>query len=157
MHTRLKLRKSPGHATGQLLSMFAAALALIALLAGCSSSEPALTPAATISPDPEVNRIMAVSCYSCHTTEGSEEWISRMQPSHWFGHDPALEQLNFSQWGGYDSQKRSDAARQIAAAVNDGTMPPSGYLLFHSQARLSADQKAAITRWADALNAVPAH
>lgn len=101
--------------------------------------------------------MLAVSCYSCHTTEGSEEFIARLQPSRWFGHDPALEQLNFSQWDSFDAQRRADAARQIAAAVNDSTMPPSGYLMFHSEARLGAEQKAAITRWANALNAVPAH
>ncbi len=157
MRFKLQKRKRNRCTNRHVLITLAVALPVLLAAAGCSSSEPALTPAATISPDPEVNRIMAASCYSCHTTEGSEEWIAKMQPSRWFGHDPALEQLNFSQWGTYDSQKRSDAARQIAAAVSDDTMPPSGYLLFHSQARLSPDQKAAITRWADALNALPAH
>lgn len=157
MRLKLKTGKMNLCANRQVLIALAVALPMLVAMAGCSSSEPPLTPAATISPDPEVNRIMAGSCYSCHTTEGSEEWVAKMQPSRWFGHDPALEQLDFSQWGSYDSQKRSDTARQIAAAVNDDTMPPSGYLLFHSEARLSPDQKAAITRWADALNAVPAH
>jgi Haem-binding domain len=154
MRPGFKSRTCRGPVRGRLLPAIAIVMGL-SVVAGCSSSEPALTPTppAAISPDPEVDRILSASCYSCHTVEGSEELVARLQPSRWFGHDAALEQLNFSQWGTYDAQKRADTARQIAAAVNDGTMPPSGYLLFHSQARLSPEGKAAITRWADAVNA----
>lgn len=98
MRLKFEMGKMNLCANRQLLIALAVALPMLVAVVGCSSSEPPLTPAATISPDPEVNRIMAGSCYSCHTTEGSEEWVAKMQPSRWFGHDPALEQLNFSQW-----------------------------------------------------------
>src|SRR5580704_15473981 len=99
MRPGFKSRTCRGPVRGRLLPAIAIVMGL-SVVAGCSSSEPALTPTppAAISPDPEVDRILSASCYSCHTVEGSEELVARLQPSRWFGHDAALEQLNFSQW-----------------------------------------------------------
>ncbi len=123
---------------------------------GCSTNQANLAASPAVSSDPAVARILAASCYHCHSSEGANQWYAKLQPSRWFG-DPALEAVNFSDWATYDAQRRSDAIRQVAAAVDSGAMPPGGYLMFHPQARLDPEQKAAIARWAAAEGAAPAH
>jgi hypothetical protein len=133
---------------------FALVLVLAATF-GCSSrANPTVSPAVTT--DPAVGSILAGSCYDCHSDEGAGQWYAKLQPSRWFG-DPALDALNFSDWQTLDTERRKDTIRQIAAVVDDGTMPPHGYLLFHPQARPGPEQKAAIARWATAEGAIPAH
>jgi hypothetical protein len=139
-----------------LLPLLCLVGATVAAVSGCSSSQPNLTPPAAVTSDPGVGRILAESCYHCHSSEGAGEWYAKLQPSRWFG-NPGLDALNFSAWGTYDAQRRKDAIRQIAAVVHAGTMPPKGYLLFHPQARLSAEQKEAIARWAATEGALTAH
>ncbi len=138
-----------------LLSVLCLALASIAWAAACASTQTNMIPAIEVSPDPGINRILADSCYSCHSNE-AETWYARLQPSRWLGNS-ALEDLNFSDWQSYSAERRRDAIRQIASAVDSDAMPPSGYLLFHPHARLTAEQKAAIDRWAAADGAVAAH
>ncbi len=123
---------------------------------GCSTTQPEVTVRATVTSDPAVAHILAVSCYECHSNEGAGQWYAKLQPSRWFG-DRALESLNFSDWGTYDDQRRTDTIRQIASVVDSGTMPPAGYLLFHPGARLSPGQKRVIAKWAAAEGAVAAH
>ncbi len=132
-----------------------AALCLMLAGSGCSTRQ-SNPPAPAVAANPEVARILEVSCYHCHSDEGTAVWYAKLQPSRWFG-DSALAALNFSDWPGYDADRRSDAIRQVAAAVESGTMPPHGYLLFHPQARLNGAQKAAIQSWAAGKRARSAH
>jgi Haem-binding domain len=149
------MRKALLYRTNRYLGVIWLALSLLGA-AGCSTSAPNPATAHAVTADPEVGRILAVSCYDCHTTEGTSRWYAKLQPSRWFG-NPALEQLNFSQWRSCAAQRRMDAVREIAAAVNAGTMPPADYALFHPQARLSAGEREAVARWAARETALPAH
>jgi len=132
------------------------AIVLVVAAFGCSSIQPDVTAASAVASNPAVAQVLAVSCYNCHSNQATAQWYAKLQPSRWFG-NAALESLNFSDWGTYDAQHRKNAIRQIAAVVDSGTMPPSGYLLFHLGARLSPEQKAAIARWAAAEGVVAAH
>jgi hypothetical protein len=129
--------------------------AFAAASAACGSQNHLALP--DVAADPTANRVLADSCYHCHSSEEADLWYAKLRPSRWLGNNPAVEQLDFSQWNSYDAQRKEDAVRQIAAAVAAGTMPPRGYLLFHPQARLSAEQKDAIARWAAVAGAVPKH
>jgi hypothetical protein len=135
---------------------FCVAFVLVVGTFGCSSTQPNPTVPPAVTTDSAVGQILATSCYDCHSNEGADQWYAKLQPSRWFGNS-ALESLNFSDWGTYDTQHRADAIRQIAAVVDSGTMPPGGYLLFHPGARLSPEQKTAIAKWAAAQGAVAAH
>jgi hypothetical protein len=137
------------------LSVLCVALLAIAGVFACSSTQTTMTPAVEVSPDPAINRVLAQSCYSCHSNEALT-WYAKLQPSRWFGNS-ALEDLNFSDWQSYSAGRRKDAIRQIASAVDSDAMPPAGYLLFHQHARLDPEQKAAIDRWAAANGAAVAH
>jgi hypothetical protein len=135
---------------------------LVVLIAGCSSSQQAATPEATVpsptntvSNDSQVNTILEKSCYECHSTGGSAPWYAAVSPTY-LAANSARGVLNFSDWQTYDAQKKSDAQKSIGASVNGGSMPPGDYTALDHSARLSDDEKQALLKWAS-QPAIPAH
>ena len=132
------------------------------LIAGCSSSQQAATPAATVpsstdtvSNDSQVNAILQKSCYQCHSTGGTAPWYAAVSPTY-LAANSARGVLNFSDWQSYDAQKKSDALKSIEASVNSGSMPPGDYTGLDHSARLTDDEKQALVKWAS-QPAIPAH
>ncbi len=129
-------------------------VALVVLVAGCSSSQPDATPAAAapspanaISADSQVNTILEKSCYECHSTGGSAPWYAAVSPTY-LAANSARGVLNFSDWQTYDAQKKSDALKSIEASVNGGSMPPGDYTALDHSARLTDDEKMSLIKWA---------
>ena len=136
-------------------------VALVVLVAGCSSSQQTTTsettPASTnaVSNDSQVNTILQKSCYECHSTGGSAPWYAAVSPAY-LAANSARGVLNFSDWQNYDAQKKSDALKSIEASVNGGSMPPGDYTALDHSARLTDDEKQALLKWASPP-AMPAH
>jgi mono/diheme cytochrome c family protein len=151
----MRRSKRPLYEINFRLAVVWLALSLLTL-AGCSTTTPPLTPANTVSADPQLNQILATSCYGCHTGEGNSQWYAKLEPTQWFNGE-ALEELNFSDWHSYGALRRKALIGEIAAAVKSGSMPPAGYTLFHPDTRLSAEQKETIAQWAAQADAIPAH
>ena len=136
--------------------------ALAGLVVGCSSSEepsatssasPTVTSSSTaVSSDPNVNAILEKSCYGCHSTGGTVPWYAAVSPTH-LAASSARETLNFSEWQGYDAEKRAAEMKSIAQAVSGDSMPPGDYTALDHSARLSPDEKQALLNWASQLTA----
>ena len=102
---------------------------------------------------PEVKTVLKESCYDCHSHEVRWPWYSRVAPASWLvAHDveEAREHLNFSAWGTYDAKKRAKMIEDVWEEVEDGEMPLGKYLLLHSDARLTDQDRAILKRWATA-------
>jgi len=132
----------------------ASLVTLAILIVGCSSSQQAATPEATvpsstntISTDSQVNTILEKSCYQCHSTGGTAPWYAAVSPTY-LAANSARGVLNFSDWPTYDAQKKSDALKSIEASVNGGSMPPGDYTALDHSARLTDDEKQALLKWA---------
>ena len=132
----------------------ASLITLTVLIVGCSSSQQAATPAATVpsstntvSADSQVNAILEKSCFQCHSTEGKAPWYAAVSPTY-LAANSARGVLNFSDWQTYDAQKKSDALKSIAASVNGGSMPPGDYTALDHSARLTDDEKVLLVKWA---------
>ncbi len=140
----------------------ASLITLTVLIVGCSSSQQAATPEATVpsstntvSTDSQVNTILEKSCYQCHSTGGTAPWYAAVSPTY-LAANSARGVLNFSDWQTYDAQKKSDALKSIEASVSGGSMPPGDYTALDHSAHLSDDQKQALLKWAS-QPAVAAH
>jgi len=139
----------------RILSAIAPIIALVLLLAGCSSSPPtgALSaPASAVSSDPEVNAILERSCFQCHSSTGSAPWYAAISPTY-LAASSARGVLDFSDWQSYAAEKRAAELESIEKSVNSGSMPPGDYTALDHSARLSEDQKQALLKW----TAQPAH
>ncbi len=141
------------------MRLLALAMGATASIAGCSSTRKTTTPVATDPPviaDSQIRAVLTNSCFVCHSNEASPPWYASIAPSYWADRSGARKALNFSEWPRYDTPTKRAAIEAVAAAVSAGSMPPGDYTFFDRSARLTADQKESVTRWA-AKHAAAAH
>ena len=120
-----------------------------------SHQNPPVTPShdmlSTNAPPPSVAAILKNSCYDCHSFETKWPWYSYVAPVSWYvvrDVDAARASLNFSDWPHDDPQRARKRWRHVADAVEGGEMPPPNYTRMHSQARLDAQRRAELVKWA---------
>lgn len=89
---------------------------------------------------PRTEQLARAACYDCHSNETRWPWYTRVAPASWLlvNHvNEGREHLNFS-------EARLRHADDAAEEVRDGGMPLWSYTLLHPEARLSAEDKAAL-------------
>lgn len=102
---------------------------------------------------PVPDRILDVlknSCYDCHSNNTRYPWYSFIQPGGWWmaSHiKDAKADLNFSDFGSYSNRKQQNKLKSIAKSIQDETMPIKPYLIIHTDAKLSKEQKALVLDW----------
>ena len=92
----------------------------------------------------QVNAILAVSCYDCHSNNTDYPWYSEIQPMAWFMDKhikDGKEKLNFDELPSYGSRRLNSKFTQITKQVEQGKMPLNSYLWMHGGARLSMEDK----------------
>ncbi|MEO9147125.1 MAG: heme-binding domain-containing protein [Ginsengibacter sp.] len=99
----------------------------------------------------DVQQIIKVSCYDCHSNTTHYPWYSKIQPVAWFLNDHIVEgkkELNFSTFASYPTYRRYKKFKEIGKQVKDGDMPLFSYTLLHRDASLNADKKLLLENWA---------
>ncbi len=98
----------------------------------------------------DVQQILKVSCYDCHSNTTHYPWYSNIQPVAWWLDDHIVEgkdELNFSTFMEYPVYRQYKKFKEIGKEVKDGDMPMFSYTLAHRDAVMSADQKVLIQNW----------
>jgi uncharacterized membrane protein len=101
--------------------------------------------------DASVKAVLKKSCYDCHSNETAWPWYSYVAPVSWLVASDvteAREKLNFSEWGLLTSENQAHARREVWKEVEKGEMPLGKYLLMHSDAVPTDEDKAVIQDWA---------
>jgi hypothetical protein len=99
-----------------------------------------------------VDSILRTACYACHSNETNWPWYSYVAPASWMVVDHVHEgrdELNFSEWGAVTAEELSELLEEISEEVEEGKMPLRSYRALHPAARLSQEQRAALSLWAD--------
>jgi hypothetical protein len=100
----------------------------------------------------DVSSLLHRACYNCHSHETIWPWYSYVAPASWLVaqdvHD-GRRHLNFSTWSEYGPKDRLKKLTGISTFVQEKDMPPWFYLPLHAEARLSADDIAKLSEWAD--------
>ena len=102
----------------------------------------------------EIKGILSTSCYDCHSNESIYPWYTNVAPVSWWikKHiDEGRDELNFSEWGNYSIRRKDHKLDEIIELVDEDEMPLKSYLLAHGDASLSAEQKAQLVNWANAV------
>ena len=112
-------------------------------------------PVQTPIPAPDnVRTILRRACMDCHSNETVWPWYSHVAPVSWLVardvHE-AREHLNLSEWNRYNQKDRLDAADHIWREVSRGSMPMGIYVVAHSEANLSDEDKKLIEAWTKSL------
>jgi hypothetical protein len=147
---------------GAILVGLAGAMAVagLQLAPGPKRTNPAVVPAHTLQSSTavsgDVHALLRRACMNCHSNETQWPWYSYIPPVSWdMAHDvgKARKALNFSEWATGPGKRPAVAMGYLAAIcadVKSRRMPLPKYLLLHSEARLSDQDRAAICSWTSA-------
>lgn len=106
---------------------------------------------ATLYPLPaNVDTILMVACYDCHSNNTRYPWYAEIQPVGWWLNDHIQHgkgDLNFSEFASYRIRKQYRRLQQIRDLVEKNEMPLSSYLLEHKDAVLNQQQKEMLFAW----------
>ena len=89
-------------------------------------------------------RLATRACADCHSHQTVWSVYSYIAPGSWLvAHNvnEAREKMNFSAWQVQDQAKLS---RAVERDIKGGDMPPWEYRMLHPEARLTADEQAAL-------------
>lgn len=106
--------------------------------------------AADIKAPVAVKAQLRTSCYDCHSNETKWPWYSKVAPFSWLVvHDvnEGRSELNFSDWGTYNTFKKRYLLKEIKETVEEGTMPVNLYTYAHPKAKLSPATKSLLLKW----------
>jgi hypothetical protein len=93
---------------------------------------------------PRTRELATRACFDCHSNETRWPWYSHVAPMSWLVQrdvDQGRRELNFSLW-----DRRQKRAKDAAAEVEKGEMPPGAYLMGHPEANLTEVEKADLIR-----------
>ena len=98
-----------------------------------------------------VQQVLKVSCYDCHSNTTYYPWYNTIQPVNWFLNDHIVEgkrEVNFSIFATYPVWKQYKKFKEIEKQVKEDEMPLFSYTVIHRDAALNADQKLLLQNWA---------
>jgi Haem-binding domain len=101
-----------------------------------------------------VQSILKTSCYDCHSNNTYYPWYNNIQPvAWWLNHhvDEGKSELNFNEFATYSIRRQYKKMEEVIDEVKEGEMPLSSYTIIHKDAKLSQEQKLALSNWADAI------
>jgi hypothetical protein len=117
---------------------------------GTNSTEPLLAGADI---DPAAKALIEKSCQNCHSDKTDWPFYSYIAPMSWAIEGDVSEgrtHMNLSHWGDYSPGEKQQILASIGAAVRSEKMPPARYTAIHTDAKLSAEERARIYEWAHA-------
>jgi len=99
-------------------------------------------------PSPQVEHLLRVGCYDCHSGQPRYPWYANITPVNWWlqSHiNESREHFDVSAWGRISDKKRAHWAEEALEMVGEGHMPLDSYTWTHADARLSDEQRLLLT------------
>lgn len=104
----------------------------------------------TVEAPEDLKMLIRDACYDCHSHETTYPWYASIQPVGWWlkDHiDHGKGELNFSEWTTYPARKAGHKLEECYEEVEEKHMPLKPYLITHSEARMTDEQRAAVVAW----------
>ncbi|NPD44608.1 MULTISPECIES: heme-binding domain-containing protein [unclassified Lentimicrobium] len=101
-------------------------------------------------PPEDVAQMLRSSCYDCHSNETIWPWYSNIAPVSWMLEEhveDGRDNINLNFWGEIDLEDRAYVIEEMIEEMEEGEMPIPGYLITHSNAKLSDAQKEKLFAW----------
>lgn len=95
-------------------------------------------------PSSEVEHLLRIACYDCHSGQPRYPWYMDITPVNWWlqGHiNESREHFDVSAWGRVSGERRSHWAEEAVEMVDEEEMPLPSYTWTHDDARLSDEQR----------------
>ena len=101
-----------------------------------------------------VHQLLKSTCYDCHSNTTQYPWYAEIQPVAWWLDDHIQEgkkELNFNLFASYSPRRQYRKLEEIVDEVKEGEMPLDSYTWVHRDAKLTTEQRASITNWAEGV------
>jgi hypothetical protein len=101
-----------------------------------------------------VQSILEKACNDCHSNNTKYPWYNNIQPAAWFLNQHVKDgkrHLNFDEFANYPLKKQQKKLDETEELVREDHMPLSSYLWIHKEAKLTPEEKKALTDWALSL------
>jgi hypothetical protein len=98
----------------------------------------------------DVQQILKASCYDCHSNNTVYPWYAEVQPVGWWLNNHIKEGkvgLNFSEFMTYPIRRQYRKLEEVGDLIKKDEMPLKSYLVIHTYARLSDNQKLLVVNW----------
>jgi Haem-binding domain/Cytochrome P460 len=114
----------------------------------CSSCIPASHPAsAEIEVPPQIHQILEKDCFACHSDQPQLAWFDEIEPGYWLVRKDILtarRHLDFSTLGSKSAAAQKGALYEAVNMIQLGAMPLPRFTALHPDAKVSADDLAAL-------------
>jgi len=102
----------------------------------------------------DVNTILTKACNDCHTNNTIYPWYAAVQPVTWWLDDhikDGKKHLNFDEYSTYNLRKQYHKMEEVLEQVKEKEMPLNSYTWVHLDAKLSDEERVALTSWAQSV------
>ncbi len=108
----------------------------------------------TFKPADNVSDILKTSCYNCHSNNTDYPWYSHIQPVGLLIENDinnGKDELNLSEFGDYSTRKQKSKLTTMISEIEENEMPLPSYTFIHHDAKLSMEDKKAVTGFLESL------
>lgn len=102
----------------------------------------------------DVKTILAKACDDCHSNNTRYPWYANLQPVHWWLEKHVKngkKKINFDEYTNKSLRYQYHKMEEVIEMVKEGEMPLNSYTWTHKDAKLTTEEKAKITGWAQSV------
>lgn len=102
----------------------------------------------------DVKSILEKACTDCHSNNTKYPWYTNFQPVHWWLEKHikgGKKELNFDEYTSHSLRFQYHKMEEVINEVKEGEMPIDNYTWVHKDAKLTDNEKAKITGWAQSV------
>lgn len=102
----------------------------------------------------EVQSVLTTACLDCHSNNTRYPWYANLQPVHWWLEKhikDGKKNINYDEFTNRPLRYQYHKMEETIEMVKEGEMPLKSYTWTHKDARLTQDQKALLTGWAQSV------
>lgn len=106
--------------------------------------DPAVDLIAVTQPSAEVEHLLRVACYDCHSGQPRYPWYANITPVNWWLTDhikEGREDFDATTWATVPAYQRDHQAKEVMEMMEKKEMPPKNYTWLHADARLDDAQR----------------
>lgn len=103
---------------------------------------------------PDVKTILDKACNDCHSNNTRYPWYAKLQPVDWWMNDHVVDgkkEINFDEYTNRPARYQYRKMEEVIEQVKEREMPLKSYTWTHKDARLTSDERAKLTSWAQSV------
>lgn len=90
---------------------------------------------------PRTKGLVQTACYDCHSNETTWPWYSNVAPASWLVYNDVMEARSVFNFNEMTPQEGAGMVGEMVEKIQENSMPPFQYLIIHSNARFSTQEK----------------